>query len=152
MSNQTKETMPEADVAQDISKKAPEEESVGSIPPMPESVRKGVISLKHPLLSRGQEVAEIHYDFPALTTDELIRCLDEDKNPAGYMGISNKQGFLLFCYAAGKAERRLSGLDRKDIGERIHMEDAVAGIKVATLFFLCASREAETRIRKTFST
>lgn len=117
-------------------------------PVIPEIAICGKIDLKHPILSRDTQVKELRYDFGKLNSWDLVDCLDADRAESGYANISNKQAFLLFCRTVGKTDRERTGLDEVDVAERIHADDAMAALKVARLFFVLKSREAETRIHK----
>ena len=133
-------------------KKKPEEESKETENPQVindpfEQLReltKGTLKLMKPIRARSEDVKELHYDFCALTGEEIMNALDCDT--AGNMfAISNKQALAVFAATAGSCTELV---DDKDIIKRISGPDSVKAIQLAKLFYAASSQAGNKNISK----
>ena len=103
---------------------------------------KGTLKLLKPIRARSEDVKELHYDFCALTGEEMMNALDSDT--AGNMfAISNKQALAMFAATAGNCTDMV---DDKDILKRISGPDSVKAIQLAKLFYAASSRAGNKNI------
>lgn len=133
-------------------KKIPEEENKEAAKPKAvddpfEQLReltKGTLKLMKPIRARSQDVTELHYDFCALTGEELMNVLDSDM--AGNMfAISNRQALALFAETAGSCNELV---DSKDVIKRISGPDSVKAMQLAKLFYNASSQAGNKNISK----
>lgn len=126
-------------------KKAPEAEKQNVVDDPFKQLReltKGTLKLMKPIRARSEDVKELHYDFCALTGEEMMNALDSDT--AGNMfAISNKQALALFATTAGNCTDLV---DDKDIMKRISGPDSVKAIQLAKLFYAASSRAGNKNI------
>lgn len=87
-----------------------------------EEMLKGSFDLTVPIMSRGEEVTEIEYDFTKITTDQLTNALDKHMSE-NVAVLTPEQQYAVFALAASGYK----GLDEKDL-ERLVPEDAAVGI------------------------
>ena len=86
-------------------------------------VMGGIFELAHPMMSRGQEVLELAYDFEHVAAKDVLKALDK------HMGVNafeytEEQKVAVFALACrGLMEN--GGLDETDIMEQIQGEDTV---------------------------
>lgn len=106
-------------------------------------IAKGTIKLLTPIRAGGKDVDELEYDFSKVTGKEYADAMDEDKKTANMFRISNTQALCLFACAAGKMT---SGVDAKDVLERIGIQDSIKAVQLATIFFVASAREGNNRI------
>lgn len=105
---------------------------------------KGTLKLMKPIRARSQDVTELHYDFCALTGEELMNVLDSDI--AGNMfAISNRQALALFAETAGSCNELV---DSKDVIKRISGPDSVKAMQLAKLFYNASSQAGNKNISK----
>lgn len=100
-----------------------------------ERVSRGAIHLARPMMSRGEKVEELHYDFTVLTQRDFIDCMDADRKNRDKNAISRTQAMALYGRMHDKAERMASGLDAHDLEEQAGISDAESMIQKATDFF-----------------
>lgn len=106
---------------------------------------KGVLHLEKPILSGGEEIKELPYDFMELNGLELTDALDDSQASQQIYGITNRQALALFAAAAAK---QTASLDKRDILERIGVTDAVEAIQLGMLFYRASSVAGQMRITK----
>ena len=103
----------------------------------------GTLQLSTPIRAGGEDVTELQYDFQKLTGWEYAEALDSDKNATTIFRLTAKQALNLFATAAGKAttaaakaaDKEARGIDANDIKERIGVEDSMAAVQLAIVFF-----------------
>ncbi|MDD3881890.1 MAG: hypothetical protein PHI27_06525 [Eubacteriales bacterium] len=111
-----------------------------------EAIRKmamGTIKLQTPIRAGGVDVMALDYDFSKLTGKEYADAMDKDANTMSMFRISNKQALCLFACAAAKVT---SGIDARDIEDRIGIQDSIKAVQLATIFFVASAREGNKRI------
>ena len=126
-------------------KKAPEAEKQNVVEDPFEQLRqltKGTLKLMKPIRARSEDVKELHYDFCALTGEEMMNALDSD-TIGNMFAISNKQALALFSATAGNCTDLV---DDKDIMKRISGPDSVKAIQLAKLFYAASSRAGNKNI------
>ena len=106
---------------------------------------KGRLRLETPIQAGDEEIAELTYDFTALTGLEYTDAMDSDTNATQVFRITYRQGLALFAKAAAKQTDRV---DMQDILSKIGMTDAQEGVQLAALFFNASARAARRRISK----
>ena len=133
--------------------KEPEQKPISDPGEILRELCKGKMELMYPFRARGQDVAEIPYDFCALTGEELMDALD--RAPYDNMfRISNRQAMHLFAATAEKeappAEEGRTGkiYDAKDIMRGLKAADAVKAAQLAKLFYNASSQAGNRRISK----
>lgn len=132
-------------------REAPVEESKPKTPEDPyallRQISKGTLKLAEPFRVAGRDVADVDYDFCALTGQELLDALDSV--PAiNYSTVTNLQGLRLFAAAAAKCSplvdagaNRKSGLyDARDVWERLSGVDALRAVMLAKNFYAASFR------------
>lgn len=106
---------------------------------------KGRMRLETPIKADDAEIAELVYDFTALTGIEYTNAMDSDPNARQAYKITYRQGLALFAAAAAKQTKNV---DSRDIVERIGLSDAVEGVQLATSFFVASTKAGQLRISK----
>ena len=103
----------------------------------------GTLKLAAPFKSDGIEITELHYDFKAVTGVEFADAMDSDNSrKSDSFRITGKQALALFAVAVEKCEEHV---DKQDVLRGLSVEDAVAAIQAATLFFRAASQAGSLR-------
>lgn len=97
----------------------------------------GVLPLKFPIQSGGQEHGKIAYDFGAIMGWDYADAMDSDPKNSNLFRISPKQALSLFAVAARKATPGVSDLDVK---EQLNAVDAMNAIRIASAFFVASTR------------
>lgn len=105
----------------------------------------GTLQLTKPIRAGGQDVNELQYDFQKLTGWEYAEAVDSDKNAQTIFRLTAKQALNLFAMAAGKATARI---DANDIKERIGVEDSMAAVQLAIVFFNACALKRNKRTTK----
>ena len=100
-------------------------------------IGKNVMKLSVPILSGDKEVDELHFDFNSLTGWEYAKALDGDPDATNAFRLSNKQALCLFAAAVQKTG---TGIDERDVLERLSAVDAVRAVKQAVVFFNASGR------------
>lgn len=106
---------------------------------------KGILSLETPILSEGEEITELPYDFTQLTGMDYAEAMDSDANALQIYRITYRQGLALFAKAAAK---QVPSLDMRDIIERMGITDSVSAVQLATLFFTASTKAGQMRISR----
>ena len=110
-----------------------------------QKLSRGKLKLIKPIRARSQDVTELNYDFCALTSEEMMKILDEDTTFANLFAISNKQAMALFAATAGA---QTENVDATDILQRISAPDGVRAMQIAKLFYDASSRAGGKNTRK----
>lgn len=105
----------------------------------------GTLQLSTPIRAGGKDVEELQYDFQKLTGWEYAEAIDSDRNAQTIFRLTAKQALNLFATAAGKATENI---DANDIKERIGVEDSMAAVQLAILFFNACALKRSKRITK----
>ena len=109
-------------------------------------VARGKLALDTPILSKGENVTELHYDFLALTGYEYADAMDSDAtNKSDSFHLTNRQALSLFAAAAAK---KTDGIDREVVIRGISISDTIKAVQIATVFFVASSRAGNRRITK----
>lgn len=117
-------------------------------------ISKGKIKLLTPLRAHGQDVTELHFDFCALTSIELMDALDSVAVAPAF-GVTNSQGLALFAAACEKCAPFISDggvqarlYDAKDVKTRMSGPDAIGAVQLAKLFYQASNRAGSNNISK----
>ena len=86
-------------------------------------VMGGIFELAHPMLSRGQEVQELAYDFEQVTAKDMLKALDKHMGVNAFEYTEEQKVAVLALACRGLTEN--GGLDETDILEQIQGEDTV---------------------------
>lgn len=110
------------------------------------SIARGKLALSKPILSKGKEITELHYDFMAMSGMEYADAIDsEASRGADSFHLTNKQALALFAVAATK---KTEDVDKEAIVRGISVGDSIKAIQAATLFFVTSSRVGNKRISR----
>lgn len=103
----------------------------------------GTLVLSQPFKSDGIMISELHYDFKAVSGIEFADAMDSDySRRSDSFRITGKQALSLFAVAVEKREEHC---DKRDVLRGLSVEDSVAAIQAATLFFRAASQAGNLR-------
>mgnify|MGYP000379441638 CR=1 FL=1 len=102
---------------------------------------RGSFDLETPILSRGENINKVAYDFTKLTGMEVVAALDSD--PGIQPGF--KQAFAIFAQAVAK---ETEGVDAKDVMERMGATDTLEGVQLAVNFYYASIRAGRLRISR----
>ena len=109
-------------------------------------VARGKLVLDTPILSKGENVTELHYDFLALTGFEYADAMDSDAtSKSDSFHLTNRQALSLFAAAAVK---KTESIDREVVIRGLSISDAIKAVQIATVFFVASSRAGNRRITK----
>lgn len=109
-------------------------------------VARGKLVLDVPILSKGENVTELHYDFLALTGYEYADAMDSDAtSKSDSFHLTNRQALSLFAAAAVK---QTEGIDREVVIRGLSIGDTIKAVQIATVFFVASSRAGNRRITK----
>lgn len=106
---------------------------------------RGSFDLETPILSRGENINKVAYDFTKLTGMEVVAALDSDPGIQPGFKISNKQAFAIFAQAVAK---ETEGVDAKDVMERMGATDTLEGVQLAVNFYYASIRAGRFRISR----
>lgn len=116
---------------------------------------RGKLVLMEPIRARGQDVTELHFDFCALTGNEMMDALDSVPSSRNMFEINNRQAVALFAATAGKCApadedggKNSKLYDAKDVAERIGAADSVKAMQLAKLFYNASSQAGNRNISK----
>lgn len=94
---------------------------------------KGSMKLMQPIENGSETVEEVRWDFGAVTGTDYVEALDFGAGNGSVFAINNKQLFCLFAVAVEKA---MPNLTAADIRSRMMIEDAMAAVEKAAVFFV----------------
>lgn len=106
---------------------------------------RGVFRLERPIPADDREIAELSYDFMALTGEEYARAMDGDMDAQQIFKITYRQALELFAAAAAK---QTEGVDSVNIIDGLGAADASQAVQLAMLFFTASTRAARMRISR----
>lgn len=113
---------------------------------LPPILRKGILTLTTPVMSRDEDVTEIEYDFERITGQVLLSVMDsKSARERATTGddFTARQGLFLFA----KAARGSGGLDEMDITTRLSAQDTLAAAQLGKLFFTAMALQAQRHIK-----
>ena len=150
MKNQTEEKAAEAVQATEAQANTATEAKKPEEPMDPqkvvEQVARGKLTLSQPILSKGEKVTELHYDFMALSGFEYADAMDSDatRNSDSFH-LTNRQALSLFAAAVTK---KTEGVDKEVIVRGLSIGDTIKAVQLATVFFVTSSRAGNRRITR----
>ena len=119
------------------------EETLKKVEDIVTQATTGTLKLSTPFMSDNIEITELRYDFKAITGLEFAEAMDSDNSrKSDSFRITGKQALALFAVAVSKCEKHC---DKEDVLRGLSIEDTVAAIQAATVFFRAASQAGNLR-------
>ena len=111
-----------------------------------EKMARGRMKLSKPIMCKGKELTELHYDFLALSGFEYADAMDSDAGRGSdSFHLTNRQALALFSAAVAKNNE---DMDKEVVMRGLSIGDTIKAVQLATVFFVISSRAGNRRITR----